>query len=150
MALYYLETSALVKLYVRESGTERLLQLVRSANGNRFAVLSLCLVEFTSAIRRRQRAGDIDTKIAGLVLDRFHQHMETKFLRQPLADSVLDNACEMVERYFLRAYDAVHLSACLALKAISGADTPTFVSADRELLQAAVSEQLPIIDPGMP
>lgn len=150
MALYYLETSALVKLYVQESGTQRLLQLVRTANGSRFAVLSLSQVEFSSAIRRRQRAGDIDEKIAGLVLDRFQRHMETKFLRQPLAEPVLDNACEMVERYFLRAYDAVHLSACLALKAASGPEMPTFVSADRELLQAAVSEQLPVFDPTVP
>lgn len=150
MALYYLETSALVKLYIRESGTERLLQLVRSANENRFAVVSLSQVEFRSAIRRRERAGDLDSRAAGLVLDRFQRHMETTFLRQTLAESVLDSACEMVERYALRAYDSVHLGACLALKAIAGASAPTFVCADRQLLQAAVSEQLPVLDPTGP
>jgi predicted nucleic acid-binding protein len=150
LALYYLETSALVKLYIREPGTERLLQLVRSASENRFAVLSLSQVEFRSAIRRRERVGDLDAKIAGLVLDRFQQHMETKFLRQPLAESMLDAACEMVERYALRAYDAVHLAACLALKAVSGPESPTFVCADRQLLQSAMSERLPVLDPSTP
>jgi len=51
LALYYLETSALVKLYVYESGTERLVSLAASDAGHRFAILSLAQVEF-----RRQYA----------------------------------------------------------------------------------------------
>ena len=41
MALFYLETSALVKLYVYEAGTDRLLDLTASDLGHRFAILSL-------------------------------------------------------------------------------------------------------------
>ena len=41
MALYYLETSALVKLYVREPGTERMLALAARSSENRLAVLAL-------------------------------------------------------------------------------------------------------------
>jgi uncharacterized protein len=147
LALYYLETSALVKLYVRESGTERLLQLVRGPSANRFAVLSLSQIEFRSAVRRREREGDIDKGIADLVIDRFQQHLETRFLRQSLAESILDSACELVERYALRAFDAVHLAACMALKTTSGSEITTFVCSDRQLLQAAKSERLPVVDP---
>ena len=80
MALYYLETSALVKLYVREPGTERLLQIASNASQNRLAVLALSVDEARSAIRRRQRAGDIDPKAAALVLDRLQYLMEGRFL----------------------------------------------------------------------
>lgn len=150
MALYYLETSALVKLYIRERGTDRLLQLAINSIENRFAVLSLSQVEFRSAIRRRQRAGDIAPKTAGLILDHFQQHMETKFLRQVLSDSVLDGASEMIDRYALRAYDAVQLAGCLVLKIAVGAEQPTFVCSDLQLLEAARSEQLSILDPSEP
>jgi hypothetical protein len=139
-----------VKFYVRESGTDRLLDLAGNSVDNRFAVLALSQVEFRSAIRRRQRAGDIDPKMASLILDRFHYHMEAKYLRQPLTDGVLDAASEIVDRYALRAYDAIQLAGCLALKLSSGTEPPTFVCSDQLLLEAAHSEMLAILDPCTP
>jgi hypothetical protein len=147
LALYYLETSALVKLYVLEPGTERLLRLASSSPENRFAVLAVSAVETRSAVRRRERAGDIDPQAAGLILDRLQQDFESKFVRQALNDIVLDGALEMIDRYALRAYDAIQLAGCLALKTAAGTDFPTFVCADQQLLEAARSELLPILDP---
>lgn len=147
MALYYLETSALVKLYVREPGTDRLLQLTRNSSDNRFAVLAISVVEARSAIRRRERAGDINPQAAALVLDRLQQDLVTRFLRQPLSDAVLDASLELVDRYALRAYDAIQLAGCLVLKIAVGMDYPTFVCSDQQLLEAARSELLPTLDP---
>ena len=146
MALYYLDTSALVKLYVREPGTDRLLQLASHSTENRLAVLALTPIEVRSAVRRRQRAGDFDPGTAGLILDRLQRHMETRFLRQSLNDFVMDGAFEIIDRYALRAYDAVQLSGCLALKTID-AEAPTFVCSDQQLLEAARSELLTVLDP---
>jgi uncharacterized protein len=147
LALYYLETSTLVKLYIREPGTDHLLQLASNSVENRFAVLALSQVEFRSAIRRREREGDISTKVAGLVLDRFQQHLEGRFIRQVLSDSVLDGASEILDRYALRAYDAIQLAGCLALKITVGGEAPIFVCSDGQLLLAARSEQLSTLDP---
>ena len=145
-----LETSALVKLYVLESGTDRLLQIARNLSENRLAVLALTAVEARSAIRRRERAGDIDAEAATLILDRLQQHTETRFVRQLVNDTVLDGAMELIDRYALRAYDAVQLAGCLALKAASGMEVPTFVCSDQQLLAAARSELLPVLDPCAP
>lgn len=147
LALYYLETSALVKLYVLEPGTDRLLQIASDMPENRLAVLALSAVEARSAIRRRERAGDVDPKAATLILDRLEQHMEGRFLRLSVSDALLDSALEMIDRYALRAYDAIQLAGCLVLKASAGPDFPTFVCSDRELLEAARSELLPVLDP---
>lgn len=147
MALYYLETSALVKLYVIEPGTEGLLRIASDISGNRLAVLTVSAVEARSAIKRRERAGDIDSKAATLMLDRLQQHMESRYLRQEVSDIVLDGALEVIERYALRAYDAIQLAGCLALKITAGLDLPTFVCSDRQLLEAARSELLPVLDP---
>src|SRR5580700_12202869 len=69
LAPYFLDTSALVKLYVQEPGTDRLLHLVSDQSENRFAVLAISVVELRSAIRRRQSAGDIEASIATAVLE---------------------------------------------------------------------------------
>jgi uncharacterized protein len=150
LALYYLETSALVKLYILEPGTDRLLRLASNMSENRLAVLAISLVEARSAIRRRERAGDIDPKTATLVLHRLRQHAEARFLRQALNDAVLDGAMEIIDRYALRAYDAIQLAGCLALKTTVGLESPTFVCSDRQLIDAARSELLEVLDPSAP
>ena len=149
MALYYLETSALVKLYVREPGTERLLALTASSAGNRLAILSLAQVEFRSAVRRRERAGEIPTIIAAQLLETFRRHLETRFLTQPLTDFVLDLAAELIDRYSLRAFDAVQLAGYTALRDSSRSDLPVFVCADQTLLTAAKHEGLSVLDPSV-
>ena len=147
MALYYLDTSALVKLYVHEAGTEQLLRLVSRRANHRFAVLTITQVEFRSAIRKRERAGDIDNSVATDLANRFERHLETKFLRQVVNDSVLETATKLIDRYPLRAYDAIQLAGCLILKAASGKDEPVFICSDRQLLEAAECEGLSSMDP---
>lgn len=147
LALYFLDTSALVKLYVVEPGTQQLVRLASKPSENHLAISALSPVEARSAIRRRERAGDIDPEAAALILDRLRRHLETLFLRQALNDIVLDGASEMIDRYALRAYDAIHLAGCLALRSTAGAEPPTFVCADQHLLEAARSELLPVLDP---
>jgi uncharacterized protein len=150
LPLYYLETTALVKLYVREPGTERMLRLVSRTNNHRFAVLTLSRVEFHSAIRRREREGDVDPLLARRLLNRLGEHMETKFVKQVINDSVLDLAASLVDHHPLRAYDAIQLAGCLTLKAGSGGDGPTFVSADHRLTEVAQAEGLPSLNPSAP
>jgi len=146
LALYFFDTSALVKLYVQEPGTDRLLRLAGDRPEHRIAVLAISVVEIRSALRRRERAGDIDAEVAKAILETVQSHMETRFVRQAVNDSVIDAALEMLDRYALRAYDAVQLAGCLVLSAIA-ADLYTFVCSDRRLLEAARSEQLPVLDP---
>jgi uncharacterized protein len=150
LALYYLETSALVKLYVYESGTERLLALAAGDTGHRFAILSLAQVEFRAAVRRRQRSGEILSHAADEIIESFCRHSEAKFLIQPFSDSLLDVAFALLDGYALKGYDAMQLAGYLLLRSISGADEPVFVCADRALLSAARNESCPILDPSSP
>ena len=71
-------------------------------------------------------------------------HIE--FLRQVINDTVIDIALEMIDRYALRAYDAVQLAGCLVLSGLVR-EALTFVCADHRLLDAARSEQLRVLDP---
>jgi len=150
LALYYLETSALVKLYVYEPGTERLLGLTASDAGHRFAILALAQVEFRAAIRRRQRIGEIAASAADELIESFRQHSEGRFLIQSFSDSLVDVAMALIDGYGLRGYDAMQLAGYLLLRSISGNEEPTFVCADKALLSSARNEGCPVLDPCSP
>ena len=137
-----------MKLYVQELGTDRLLPLISNQPENRFAILATSVVEVRSAIRRRQRAGDIETTVAAAMLESMQSHMETRFIRQAANDTVIDTALEVIDRYALRAYDAVQLAGCLVLCTISS-EAFTFVCSDHQLLKAARSEQLVVPNPAI-
>jgi predicted nucleic acid-binding protein len=147
LALYYLETSALVKLYVREPGTERVLALADRASANQLAVLALTQVEVRSAIRRRERNGEIPVVVASQLLEAFTRHLEGRFVTQAVTDFVVDIASALVDRYALRAFDAVQLAGYVALKSSSGTELPVFVCSDQTLLAAAQQEGIAILDP---
>jgi uncharacterized protein len=146
LSLYFLDTSALVKLYVQEPGTDRLLRLVGTSTDTRLALLSLSVVEARSAIRRRQRAGDIDQDAADFVLNALQKHLESRYLRQSINDTLIDTALDAVDRYALRAYDAMQLAGCLVL-CTTERRSWTFVCSDQQLLEAARSADLSVLDP---
>ena len=149
MALLYLDTSALVKLYIEETGTERIAELVLSDSNCSLSTSAITQVEFHSAIdrRRRRRGGDVGEDAAERAVERFNRRFKSEFFRYPLDDQTLDLACVLVSRHALRAYDAVHLAACLFLLRLRSRDDLTFVSADRRLLTAARSEGLAVLNP---
>jgi predicted nucleic acid-binding protein len=146
LAVYYLDTSALVKLYVRELGTEQMLQLAGSASGHTLAILGLTRVEFRAAVRQRQRAGDLPDDVANLLIARMEQHLQNLYLVQPATEAVIEEAAGVLDRHPLRAYDAVQLAGCLSLRS-QLRERPSFVCSDRRLLQAAEDEGFTVLDP---
>jgi predicted nucleic acid-binding protein len=147
LAFYYLETSALVKLYVRETGTERVLALAGRTAENCLAVLSLTQVELRSALRRRERNGEIPPQVATQLLETFQRHLQARFVSQMVTDFVLDVASSLIDRHALRAYDAVQLAGYVALRSSTGTEQPVFVCSDQSLLSAASFEGIPVLDP---
>ena len=147
MPTYYFDTSALVKLYVVEPGTNAVLALTKDLNRHALAVADLARVEFRAAIRRRERAGDISSETVREKLADLEGHLRSIFLIQPLSALVLDEACAILDRHPLRAYDAVQLAACVMLAPLVPKPPIVFVCSDRELLSAAGAEGLKTLDP---
>lgn len=135
-----------MKLYVREIGTERLHRLISAPEPHQFAILSIARAELRSAVRRRERAGDLDGQSTAELLETFELHLATFYVRQAVTDAVLDMACTVIDRYPLRSYDALQLAGCLILKSFAPS-SPVFVCADKQLLQAADTEGLVWLDP---
>jgi hypothetical protein len=148
LRVYYVDTSALVKLYVCEPGTQRMIKLADPSSGHTLAVLSLTRVEFRSAVRRRELSGDIPPDTAATLIARMEQHLQNLYLAQPVTEAVIEEAAALVDRHALRAYDAMQLAGCLSLRPRLS-EAPSFVCSDRQLLHAAEREGLTILDPSV-
>lgn len=146
MSSFFLDTSALVKLYVREPGSEAMIALVTSDEGHALAILSITGLELRSALRRRERAGDVSSEDAERVIERSTSDFERRYERVRVNDRLIERASSLVDRHSLRAYDALQLAGCLEWKGSGRADA-AFVCSDSRLLEAAVAESLATLDP---
>jgi predicted nucleic acid-binding protein len=146
MASIYLDTSALIKLYVEEEGTERVVAITDDSNGVQIVILDVTPLEARSAVRRRQREGDISGADADRILDRIEDDTSSSFLVQPSTSAVIEGAARLIDRHPLRAYDALQLAGCLVIRDIVPGPL-TFVCADVRLCGAAELEGLTVLNP---
>jgi predicted nucleic acid-binding protein len=110
----YLDTSALVKLYVHEQGSEIVHKLVDEA-----VVVATCKVaypEARSALARGFREEMLTEKDYRLVVTVLQQDW-SRYLALDVTDSLVWLAGDLAEQHRLRGFDAVHLAAALSLKA---------------------------------
>jgi uncharacterized protein len=123
------DTSALVKLYLSEDGSERAMTLFAAAE---VAIANaLAFVEVRAALAAAVRAGRLEAAASKTAKADLQTLRETFAVIDP--GGVLDAAADAAERYGLRAYDAVHLATALAV----AADDLVFVCWDADLSAAA-------------
>lgn len=160
MAEYFLDSSALVKRYVRETGSgwiHSLFTITREVprdvpQDHEIFVAGIAGVEMVSAITRRARGGSIAAADALTTCAQIRTDLATQYQVIQVTERLLSRAMRLAERYALRGYDAVQLAAGCELNSLclaSGLPVLTFVSADRELNRAAEREGLKTEDPNM-
>lgn len=147
MASYFLDTSALAKLYVREAGTEKMLELAARPDRPSLVILSLSRVELRAAVQRRVRSRELSEEAARAVIATFSEHLSSIYVVQHVTEAMLERAVDLIGRHELRAYDSIQLAACLTLPLQNSEARATFTSADRRLLTAAEAEGWPVMNP---
>lgn len=140
---HYLDTSALVKLYVEESGSRAVRGLFES--DTELATCRLSVVEAASAFSRRARTVAGASRQLARVTRQLSDDLATMRLVE-VTPEIIDGAAKLCAVHALRAYDAVHLSSA---KKLSRDIVPelVFVCADRTLAAAAEEEGLAILVP---
>lgn len=138
----YLDTSALVKRFVIEKGSERVSALV--ARGGPVATAKVAYAEAFAAFARRRREGSLSRRGYLSLRRQFESEWEA-YIRVDLHDDVLRRARDLVARHPLRGFDAIHLASALELQA-AVEEPVTFVAADARLLEAAARERLSALD----
>lgn len=149
MSYYLLDSSALVKRYMPETGTAWLRQLVKPDSGKLIVVASITGVEMMSAISRHYHDGNISLATLQLFRQQIEYHLWTQYKVLDLNQSILARALLLHEKYRLRAYDSVQLSSALELhqRAMQIGVPMRFIASDKRLLEAAQIEGLTIDNP---
>jgi uncharacterized protein len=139
--ILYLDTSALVKLYVEETGSV----LVRHSVGEAEAVASssIAYVELRAALARRQRERTLSTHEHRRIVKALDKDW-LELLAIEVHDSLIKTAGAVAQRYALRAYDALHLASCLLLQNQLG-HAVTFACWDANLTGAAEKAGLTVL-----
>jgi uncharacterized protein len=150
VAVYFLDSSAVVKRYGREQGSTWIKNLTHRLMGNRIYIARITSVEVVSSIVRKARGGGLSHADAVLALTRFRRHLTYKFSTVEITSVVIDRAMLLAERHALRGYDAVQLAAALDINdywIAQSMSAITLVSADNALNEAAGAEGLAVDDP---
>jgi len=111
--IVYLDTSALIKLYIKEKGSEIVREMIRSAD--LAATSKVAYVEARAALSRLRREEILNEKDYQLVKGSFQQDWN-KYLVVEVTDTVITMGGELTEKYALRGFDVIHLASALMLK----------------------------------
>ncbi len=156
MAIYYFDSSGLVKRYVAEVGSAWVAGLTDPAAGHHIYVANIIAVEVPAAIHKRVRNGDITPADAAKALAEFSNDMAAQYRPIRVTDPIIGAAAALTGRHKLRGYDAVQLEAALeverrthaGLSPAAAALVPvTLISADNDLNAAALAEGLAVDNP---
>ncbi|MBI2373090.1 MAG: type II toxin-antitoxin system VapC family toxin [Deltaproteobacteria bacterium] len=138
----YLDTSAIVTLYVRESSSRRALQVRRKAE--RIATSMLAFPETLAAFGRMRREQDLgegehSSIVAAFALDWATWHV------MPVDRRLLSEVKRLLKSHALTGADAVHLaSAAFIHRRLSSTSGIVFACNDAQLREAAMADGLPV------
>ena len=131
--MLYLDTSALVKLYLDEPGRK-----IVTAAVSKEAVIAtqeIAYIEAHAAFSRAERDG----RLSDAELERLRGDFDRdwpSYLVIRVSQPLLERAVKLVDSFALRAYDAMHLSAAQTL-AQDNDEPVLFACFDRRLSRAA-------------
>ena len=138
--ILYIDTSALVKRYINETGSVEVSRLFDLAE--LVGTVVLARVEMAAALARAVRQKWIKATDAESVMRDFSDQW-LSFTRLTVTLALVDRASRLAWEHGLRGYDAMHLSAALIWR--ESLDTPiTLATYDRDLWRAAQNSGLTV------
>ena len=152
MAIYFLETSALVKRYAQETGTAWIQSLADASQNNVLYVAQVAGVEAVAALTLRARRGSMTIIDAAGACTDLRRDFVADYFPVQITDALLQRAMDLIERYGLRGYDSLQLASAgeaAAERRAFGLSAPIMVSADVQLNAAATAEGLTVDNPNL-
>jgi len=149
MSLFYLDASALVKRYVHEPGSTWVRTLIDNP-ANVILISAISLVEVAAAIAICVRTAKLRPRQGRMAYEEFSDEVDKGVYQLwQVTQPLIEQAAELTQRYPLKGYDAVQVASGLQLAQHLATQkvTVTFVSGDKQALDAADAEGLPVENP---
>ncbi len=137
----YLDTSALVKLYIPETDSAKVAQLVETAEMS--ATSRIAYAEARGAFARKRRERAVSLRDYRTIVQDFDNDWDSFFIVD-VSDALIKRAGQLAETFALRGYDAVHLASA-AIVGEQGSETVTFACFDERLARAARRHGLTVL-----
>lgn len=134
--IIYLDTSSLVKLYLKESGSEDIKELVSNASAVITSIVAYA--ESRAAFVRQYKNSEL-TRREYLQTKSIFERDWKEILIVWLDEEISRLAGELAEKYILRGFDSIHLASYLTFKRKVRAEV-RFSSFDDRLNKAAEKE----------
>ena len=150
MPIYYLDTSAIIKRYRTEYGSDVVDEVFDGLTDSDELVTSyLTLLEVNSAATRLLNGQVITQNVYGRILSRFTLNISNDaFTLVPIQNELVDNAIVIDREYALRSLNALHFASALIASSLSSDDQDIYmVSADRELTAACEAQGILTLNP---
>jgi len=151
MAVFYLDTSAIVKRYRTEEGTEFIDTLFEKIekSKHRLATSFLSVLKFISALRRLLKAKEIIQETFTDSVARFAADLENYFIISSVDDTTISKSISLIIKHAIKTADSIHLASVIELKEIlkESKERLVFVVDDKELYTAGLNENLKVINP---
>lgn len=137
--MIYWDSSALVKKYLKENGSDTVLQWL--SKDHNLVTSQLTYAEVHATFARKLREKEISSKIYQEVCSLFEADWKAIAVVR-VEDKLLPKIRSLLMKHPLRSADGVHLASALYVSECSRHNPLPFACADNKLLQAAVSEGL--------
>jgi len=146
MKYVYWDTSALIKRYHQEKGSDKVNEIFSAVIERRQqAFISyLGVLESLSAITRRKR--HLHGKY-NLIVKTVIKEITDYFTIIPIDDEIMELSMKMIFKYGLRTLDSIHLATAVHISRYLHTNEIMFISSDEELLHAAKMEGFEILNP---
>jgi predicted nucleic acid-binding protein len=142
MPAYFFDTSALVKRYHVEEGSEKIDEIFNDPEGI-FAIASITIAEFTSVFARKLNEGVISENDLRICLSEFSKDMISSFGIVDLGRNHINKSVPLIIKHNLRTLDSLQLAAFLDLSHLN----PIMITYDDALLNATLKEGFQAIRP---
>lgn len=141
--MIYFDTSALVKKYIIEVGTDKVRAQLKTEK--KVFTSKITYAEVCASFARKQRDNEIEKRQYQKIWRSFTNDWDAIILIE-VQEELFSLIRRLVESYPLRGADAIHLSSAIWIGEKIG-QSLNFVASDNILLNAARNEGLVVINP---
>lgn len=141
--MLYVDSSALVKKYVREPGSDRVHKLL--AQSGMTVTAKQAYPELLAGLNRKRREQGITEKAYREALADFESDWLALLIIE-FQDELLPLIKQLTTKHALKGADSVHLASALWIQKATR-EKVSFIASDLQLLRAAKAEKLEIVNP---
>lgn len=147
--MYFIDSSALIKAYITERGTETVQAALRRLDGS-VSISSIVALETAAALSRLLRRGEIRQKTYRQAREDFLNHCRTKFYVVHPPELVMADALVMIDTYRARnpgGSDLLHVATAEYMQGLVAGESVAFMCCDTRLQTIAKERGSDVFDP---